>query len=97
MPSLDAALQLIQAHGVWILLPLSVLEGPIVTVIAAYLAQHGYMNVLAVYLVCVLGDLMATDRASCIGRAFRDELAAGAFVTLARHHRSPPTGLDPTF
>jgi membrane protein DedA with SNARE-associated domain len=53
---------------VWILLPLSVLEGPIVTVIAAYLAQHGYMNVLAVYLVCVLGDLIGDSLLYAAGR-----------------------------
>ncbi len=68
MQSLDAALQLIQTHGLWILLPLSILEGPIVTVIAAYLAQLGYMDVIAVFLVCVLGDLIGDSVLYAVGR-----------------------------
>lgn len=58
MPSLEAALGLIQSYGLWILVPFAIIEGPIVTVIAAYLAQQGYMNVVAVYLVCIAGDLI---------------------------------------
>lgn len=68
LSSLDAALQLIQSHGLWILLPLAAIEGPIVTVIAAYLAQLGYMNVAAVYLVCVLGDLIGDSVLYAAGR-----------------------------
>ena len=51
----DAVLTLMQGHGLWLVGPMAVIEGPIVTVIAAYLAKLGYMNIWAVYAVCVLG------------------------------------------
>ena len=38
----DAVLHLMQAHGLWLVGPMAVIEGPIVTVIAAYLAKLGY-------------------------------------------------------
>ncbi len=48
----------IQAHGLYILFPLAVVEGPIVTVVAAFLASQGYLSLLAVYLAVVLADLV---------------------------------------
>jgi membrane protein DedA with SNARE-associated domain len=68
LPSLDAALALIQNHGLWILAPFAILEGPIVTVIAAYLAHLGYMNIFAVYLICVGGDLIGDGLLYAVGR-----------------------------
>ncbi len=64
----DAALHLMQAHGLWLVGPMAVVEGPIVTVIAAYLAKLGYMNIWAVYGVCVLGDLIGDAMYYWIGR-----------------------------
>jgi membrane protein DedA with SNARE-associated domain len=66
--TLDAALQLIQSHGLWLLVPFAVIEGPIVTVIAAYLARLGYMPVTGVFLVCVLGDLIGDALYYSLGR-----------------------------
>jgi membrane protein DedA with SNARE-associated domain len=68
LPSHETALALIETYGLWILAPFAILEGPIVTVIAAYLAQQGYMNVLAVYLVCVVGDLFGDSLLYALGR-----------------------------
>lgn len=68
MPSHETALALIEAYGLWILTPVAILEGPIVTVIAAYLAQQGYMNGVAVYLVCLAGDLLGDVLFYAIGR-----------------------------
>ncbi len=68
MFTLDHALQLIQSHGLWLLAPFAVIEGPIVTVIAAYLARLGYMSLPGVYLVCVLGDLIGDALYYAIGR-----------------------------
>lgn len=65
----DAALSLMQSHGLWLVGPMAVIEGPIVTVIAAYLAKLGYMTLLGVYLVCVLGDLIGDGMYYWIGRA----------------------------
>lgn len=67
--SQDAVLHLMQSHGLWLVGPMAVIEGPIVTVIAAYLAKLGYMQIMAVYLVCVLGDLIGDGMYYWIGRA----------------------------
>lgn len=64
---------IIQDWGLLVLAPISILEGPIVTVIAAWFARQGLMNVVGVYVVCVLGDL--------VGDA--------AFYWLGRHGLSP--------
>ena len=63
-----ALTQLIQSHGLWLLLPLSILEGPIVTVIAAWLARLGLMPLGMVYLVCVLGDVIGDLILYWVGR-----------------------------
>lgn len=58
MFTLDGILQLIQTHGLLILAPIAVIEGPIVSVIGAYMAKLGYLNVFAVYAVVVAADLV---------------------------------------
>ena len=68
MFTLDHLLALIQAYGLWLLGPFAIIEGPIVTVIAAYIARMGYMNVYAVYAVCVVGDLVGDAMYYGIGR-----------------------------
>ncbi|WP_111893799.1 DedA family protein [Acinetobacter sp. MB5] len=49
---------LIKAHGLLLLTPLAVIEGPIVTVIAAYLARLNYFSLLAVIGVVITADLI---------------------------------------
>lgn len=68
MFTLDHLLHLIQSHGLWLLAPFAIIEGPIVTVIGAYLAQLGYMNVWAVYAVCLISDLVGDAMYYAIGR-----------------------------
>jgi len=58
MISLDSLMPLIQAHGLWLFFPIAVVEGPIATVIAAYLARLGYLDLRAIFLVAVLADLV---------------------------------------
>ncbi|MDB5266363.1 MAG: putative rane-associated protein [Parcubacteria group bacterium] len=57
MPPLSALSPLITSYGYFLLFPLAVVEGPIVTVIAALLASQGYLNVFFVYLTVVAADL----------------------------------------
>lgn len=68
MPNLDAVMALIQGYGLWILAPFAIIEGPIATVLAAYLAHEGYMNLAAVYAVCVAGDLIGDALLYLVGR-----------------------------
>jgi membrane protein DedA with SNARE-associated domain len=67
MISLDTMPRLIETHGLVLLVPLSILEGPIVTVIASYAARLGYLNIYAVFVVCVLGDLIGDGALYWIG------------------------------
>lgn len=68
LPNLEAVLALIQGYGLWILAPFAIIEGPIATVLAAYLAHEGYMNVVAVFVVCVAGDLIGDALLYLVGR-----------------------------
>jgi membrane protein DedA with SNARE-associated domain len=67
MITLDTIPRLIETYGLVLLVPLSILEGPIVTVIASYAARLGYLNIYAVFVVCVLGDLIGDGALYWIG------------------------------
>jgi membrane protein DedA with SNARE-associated domain len=45
-------------YGYFIFLPLAIVEGPIVTIIAGFLSSLGYLNFLAIYLLAILGDMI---------------------------------------
>ena len=64
----DAVLQLIETYGLLLLAPIAVLEGPIVTVVASYIAKLGYMNIGAVYVICVMADLVGDAILFWVGR-----------------------------
>lgn len=51
-------LALLSMNGIAILAPLAVIEGPIVTVIAAWLASVGLLNLWEVLICVVLADLV---------------------------------------
>lgn len=53
---MEQAIQLLLSYKYAILLPLAVVEGPIITVVAGFLVTLGYMDIFLVYLVVVLGD-----------------------------------------
>jgi len=69
MPTLEGALHLLQTEGLWLLFPLAMVEGPIVTVLAAYLARLGDMNIVAVYVVVVAADLVGDTIFYILGRS----------------------------
>ena len=74
MPTLATVTQLISAYGLWLLLPFSVAEGPIITVIASYLAHQGLMPIVGVYIVCIAGDLIGDTLWYGLGRFAPDIL-----------------------
>jgi membrane protein DedA with SNARE-associated domain len=55
-------------YGYAALLPLAVVEGPAVTVFAAFLAAEGVFSLVAVYAVVVLGDLLGDMLYYAVGR-----------------------------
>jgi membrane protein DedA with SNARE-associated domain len=48
----------LQQYGYFVMLPLMIVEGPVVTIIAAMLASLGAFNIFAVFGFSVLGDLI---------------------------------------
>lgn len=68
MPTLDGALQLLQDHGLLLLFPLATVEGPIITVLAAYLARLGHLNLALIYVIVVAADLFGDGIVYWIGR-----------------------------
>jgi len=59
---------LLTKYGYFILFPLAVIEGPIITVIGAFWASLGYLNVFIVYGVVIIGDLVGDVVFYAIGR-----------------------------
>lgn len=55
-------------YGYLIFLPLAVIEGPIVTIVAGFLASLGYFNALAIYALAILGDLIGDTVYYVLGR-----------------------------
>jgi membrane-associated protein len=66
-----AIVELLRTWGLVILAPLSLVEGPIVSMIAGYLARIGILELLPVLAVVVLGDLVGDVALYLIGRKGR--------------------------
>ncbi len=88
MPSHETVIALIQAYGLWVLAPFAILEGPIVTVVASYLAHQGALNLIGVFWVCVAGDLIGDGLIYALGRfgatALPDRVARWLGLSQAR-------------
>jgi len=70
--SLDSLTSIVIAHRYWILVPLSLLEGPIVAFAAAALASRGYFDPYAAFGLFVVKDLLVDG-----GYYYAGRLAAG--------------------
>lgn len=68
MPSLDALTLLLQQYGYILLFPIAVIEGPIVGVLAGFLAAAGYMNAWIAFWVLVAGDMLGDILYYALGR-----------------------------
>ena len=55
-------------YGYFVFFLVDVLEGPIVTILAAFMASLGYFNVFIVYFVSLAGDLVGDTLYYSIGR-----------------------------
>ncbi|MEZ5722460.1 MAG: hypothetical protein R3D59_13060 [Paracoccaceae bacterium] len=86
MFGLEMVTALLAKHGLILVAPVAVLEGPIVTVIAAWLATRGVFPLWAVALVVVAADLVGDLLLYALGRwgravvptRFLDRLGLGA-------------------
>ena len=65
-------------YGYAAMLPLAVIEGPVVTVFAGFLAAQGLFDLAGVYAIAVLGDLIGDVMYYAVGRWASDRWKAQA-------------------
>ncbi len=68
MIGLETLTVLMAKHGLAVIAPVAVLEGPIVTVIAAWLASQHLFSVWSVSAVVILADLVGDMGLYALGR-----------------------------
>jgi membrane-associated protein len=56
--SLDQIIALLIQYKYWLLFPIVVFEGPIITIIAGFLTSLGYLNFIIAYVLIVFADLV---------------------------------------
>ncbi len=101
MIGLETIVVLASKHGLAVIAPLAVLEGPIVTVIAAWLASQKLFDLWSVAVVVILADLVGDMALYALGRwglhrlpkRWRDKLGLNRarLVGLAKHFRAHGT------
>ncbi len=69
MTALDTTVHILETRGLLLLFLIAIVEGPIVTVIGAYVASLGYLNIFAVYFTVVAADLVGDAIFYMLGRA----------------------------
>jgi membrane protein DedA with SNARE-associated domain len=62
------------AHGSALILPLAVIEGPIVTIATGFLAAQGYFDWYWAFVLLVVGDLIGDILYYCLGHTSRTPL-----------------------
>lgn len=97
MIGLETIIALASTHGLAIIAPLAVVEGPIVTVIAAWLASRDILNIWAVSAVVIAADMVGDLALYALGRwglhklpkSWRDRLGLNRarLLGLAKHFR----------
>jgi membrane protein DedA with SNARE-associated domain len=68
MPSLDSLIQLLVTYKYLLLLPVSIVEGPIISIIAGFLCSKGVLSLFVTYPVLIMGDLLGDTMYYSIGR-----------------------------
>lgn len=59
---------LVLAYKYLILIPLAIIEGPILSIIAGFLVSLGFLNAFMVYIIVVLGDVIGDSMFYSLGR-----------------------------
>lgn len=64
----ELILSLLTAHGLALVAPLALIEGPIITIVAAWLAQQSLLDVKALFLTVMAADLVGDALLYALGR-----------------------------
>jgi len=97
MIDLAVVTEILQVYGLWLLLPLAILEGPVVSVLAGWFSALGLFDVWAAFAVMLAGDvlgdllfyLMGRRGMAFLSRGWRRRLglSAGRVGAMVRHFR----------
>ena len=82
----DQIIVLVDQYKYWILLPFMIFEGPIATVVGGFLASIGVLNIFAVYLLSVFGDLVGDSMWWYVGRSSRGKFLSKVLNFLGVGH-----------
>ena len=63
-------LNFLSEWGYWIILPLMIIEGPVVTILSAMLASFGILNAWAVLSFSILGDILGDVALYWLGKIY---------------------------
>lgn len=66
--TIETLTQFIDMYGVWILLPIAIIEGPVATVIGGFMASLGQLSLLSVFGIVVFGDILGDAGFYILGR-----------------------------
>ncbi|MEI6810512.1 MAG: VTT domain-containing protein [Candidatus Nomurabacteria bacterium] len=72
---MENILLLISTYSIYILLPLMIVEGPIVTIIASFLISSGVLpvSIILIYILALLGNILGDINYYAIGRFGREK------------------------
>jgi membrane protein DedA with SNARE-associated domain len=73
MPTLPQIVAWLIIYKYWVIFPIAVFEGPIITIIAGFLASTGVLNFWLALTVVALGDLVADNLYYALGRYGREK------------------------
>lgn len=76
LPSPTEVITLIQHYGYIVFFLLAIIEGPIVTVIGAFLVSIGYFHFIPLYILAILGDLVGDLLHYAIGSLSKKRFAS---------------------
>lgn len=65
---MEQVLSLLLVYKYTILIPLSIIEGPIIAIVAGFFVSLGIMNLIVVYLILVAGDIIGDGGLYALGR-----------------------------
>jgi len=57
MPSITEIFLILEQYKYWVIFPISVIEGPIITVLGGFLVSLGVLGMLPAYIILVIGDV----------------------------------------
>lgn len=72
LPSLIKLIPWFIKYKYWVIFPIAVVEGPIITIITGFLASMGYLGLVAGFLTVSIGDLVGDSLTYWIGRLGRE-------------------------